>query len=78
MLTLLLSRQPSPGVALVRSVLLSLLGMGVVFASLRLATWQAGLMPALIVTGILLAVMLLSMVPRWRNRWAEAQQLPAE
>jgi hypothetical protein len=78
MLTRLFSRNPSPGVALVRSVLLSLLGMSVVFASLRLAMWQATVVPALVVTGILLTVMLVSMVPRWRSRWAAAQQLPAE
>lgn len=64
--------------ALTRSVLLSLLGMSVVFLSLRLATWQASVLPALVVTGVLLVMMLSRMVPRWRRRYFAADTLPAE
>jgi len=78
MMTQLLSRDPSPGVALARSVLLSLLGMSVVFLSLRLAMWQASIVPALVVTAVLLVVMLSRMVPRWRRRYVDSHTLPAE
>lgn len=78
MLNQLLSRDPSPGVALTRSVILSLLGMSVVFLSLRLATWQASILPALVVTGVLLVMMLSRMIPRWRRRYDDAHTLPAE
>ncbi|MEQ9320534.1 MAG: hypothetical protein RIF41_15310 [Polyangiaceae bacterium] len=78
MLTRLFSRDPSPSVALTRSVLLSLLGMSVVFLSLRLATWQASILPALAVTGVLVVLMLSRMVPRWHRRWVDGHTLPAE
>ena len=64
--------------ALARSVLLSLLGMSVVFFSLRLATWRASVLPALAVTGVLLVMMLSRMVPRWHRRYVDAHTLPAE